>query len=201
LPGSEPNERDGVQLVWPSAVYLDSYVAALEQGWSPNNIDPNAGREELQRIADDPVRFIAEQVDREAKAPAIVMPDGTALKRIPGYRKWIWDGELCGAISLRWQPGTTVLPPYVLGHIGFTVVPWKRGRGYAKRALALMLPEARAEGLPFVELTTDITNAISRRVIEANGGRLIERFRKPEIYGGTEGFRFRIDLSDDGCAS
>ena len=43
--------------------------------------------------------------------------------------------------------GTEALPPTCLGHIGYAVVPWKRGRGYATRALAMLLPEARKEGV------------------------------------------------------
>ena len=183
-----------MELVWPARGHLASYIAALRQGWSPNNVDPKAGAEELARIEQDAERFLAEQVDREAKAPPVVLPDGTTVKRLPGYRKWIWDGEFCGVIGLRWQPGTQALPPHVLGHIGFAVVPWKRRRGYATRALAAILPDAKAEGLAYVELTTDVSNLASRRVIEANGGRLIERFQKPDAYGGAESYRFRIEL-------
>jgi predicted acetyltransferase len=73
-------------------------------------------------------------------------------------------------------------------------VPWKQDRGYATRGLALLLPEARAQGLAHVELTTDPDNLASQRVILANGGRLVERFRKAEAYGGGESLRFRIDL-------
>jgi predicted acetyltransferase len=184
-----------IELVWPAAAYLPSYVAALEQGWSPNNVDPNGGRLELERIQRDPALFLAEQVDREAKADPVVMPDGSTNRRIPGYRRWIWDGEFCGVIGLRWLPGTTDLPPHVLGHIGFAIVPWKRRRGYAARALALLLPEARDEGLAFVELTCDVHNTASRRVIEANGGRVVEKFTKLDSYGGGESYRFRIDLA------
>ncbi len=72
------------------------------------------------------------------------------------------------------------------------MVPWKRGRGYATLALNLMLPEVKAEGLEFVEITTDPTNIASQRVIEANGGVLVERFVKPPQMGGTEGLRYRI---------
>src|SRR5262252_2370224 len=57
------------------------------------------------------------------------------------------------------------------------------GRGYATLALRVMLPRAWDEGLPYVELTTDPDNEASRRVIEANGGRLVERFIKPVQYG------------------
>jgi predicted acetyltransferase len=133
-------------------------------------------------------------VDREAKGPPITLPDGSLAPRIPGYRRWMWDGEFCGSIGFRWVPGTSSLPPHVLGHIGYAVVPWKRGRGYASRALALLLPEARAEGLDFVELTCDVANAASRRVIEKNGGVLVERFTLSPAYGSREEFRFRIDL-------
>lgn len=37
-------------------------------------------------------------------------------------------------------------------------------------ALWHLLPETRALGLPYVEITTDADNIASRRVIEANGG-------------------------------
>jgi predicted acetyltransferase len=174
--------------------YLPSYVRALEQGWSPDNLRPEAGREDLAEIARDAARFVAEQVDREAKGPLVHLPDGTMVTRLPGYHKWMWDGEFCGEINFRWQPGTTELPPNCLGHIGYSVVPWKRGKGYATRALGLLIPEARKEGLAYVELTTDADNIASQRVIEANGGRLVERFNKPKAYGGAPSLRYRISL-------
>src|SRR5688500_5473504 len=135
-----------MELVWPAAEYLDSYVEALERGWSPDTMRPETGREELARIREDPLRFLAQQIDREGNGPRVTPPDGSTAPRIPGYRRWVWDGEFCGAIGFRWQPGTTNLPPHVLGHIGFSIVPWKRRRGYATRALALLLPETSREG-------------------------------------------------------
>jgi predicted acetyltransferase len=66
--------------------------------------------------------------------------------------------------------------------------------GYATRALNLLLPMAKAEGLAYIELTTDADNRFSQRVITANGGVVVERFRKPAAYGGTESLRFRIQL-------
>ena len=78
---------------------------------------------------------------------------------------------------------------------GFSVVPWKRRRGYATLALQLLLPHVRKEGLSYVELTTDPGNVASQRVIAANGGRLVERFNRPAIFGGAEALRFRILLA------
>ena len=59
-----------------------------------------------------------------------------------------------------------------------------------------MLREARAEGLPYVELTTDSNNLASQKVLLANEGQLIEEFHKPAQYGlaGT-GLRYHIILS------
>ena len=183
-----------LQLVWPGEAFLPSYVHALEQGWSPDTIRPEAAREELERIRQDAAGFLALQIDREGKGPPVRLPDGSTVNRLPGYRRWMWDGEFCGVIGFRWQPGTNELPPYVLGHIGFSVVPWKRRLGYATRALGLFLPEAKDVNLDYVELTTDVTNAASQRVIVANGGKLVDRFSKPAGYGGTESLRFRIPL-------
>ena len=184
-----------MELVWPADQYLESYAAALERGWSPDNLRPEASREEIEQIARDRAVFVAEQVDREGKGTPITLPGGATVPRLPGYHRWLWDGDFCGSIGFRWQPGTTELPPHCLGHIGFSVVPWKRRRGYATRALALLLPEAKAEGLAYVELTTDVDNTASQRVITANSGRLVGRFRKPPEYGGAESLRFRIDLA------
>jgi predicted acetyltransferase len=184
-----------MQLVWPAPPHLPDYRKALERGWSPDNLRPEVAQEELDRIAQDPDRFLEAQVDREARGPAITVPGGTAVPRLPGINLWMWDGEFCGSIGFRWQPGTAELPPYCLGHIGYSVVPWKRGLGYATQALADILPEAIKEGLPYVELTTDVSNVASRRVIEANGGRLVERFNKPAHYGGAESLRYRIALA------
>jgi predicted acetyltransferase len=183
------------ELVYPGAEHLPSYIRALEQGWSPDNLRPEAAGEQLAEIRRDPVAFITRQEDREGKGPRVKLPDGREVPRLPGFVKWMWDGEFCGSIGLRWQPGTPELPPYCLGHMGYAVVPWKRRKGYATEALRLMLPEARQVGLPYVELTTDADNVASRRVIEASGGVLVEEFYKPDGYGGAASLRYRIDLS------
>ncbi|MBL8226574.1 MAG: GNAT family N-acetyltransferase [Chromatiales bacterium] len=183
-----------MDLVWPDARLLPHYEHALRQGWCPDNLRPQAASEELARIARDPRRFVAEQVDREAKGPPITLPDGSRVDRLPGFCLWIWDGEFCGSIGFRWKPGTTELPPHCPGHVGYSVVPWKRRRGYATRALRLLLPLARAEGLAHIELTTDADNVASRRVIEANGGILVERFPRAHAQVDGESLRFRILL-------
>lgn len=182
------------ELVVPSRERLEGYVAALRRGWSPDNLRPQAAQEQLAAIARDADAFVAALTDREARGAPVTLPDGTQVPRLPGFVLWMWDGEFCGSINFRWQPGTSELPAHVLGHIGYAVVPWKRGHGYAKEALRGMLAKAQAEGLDSVLVTTDPDNLASKRVIEANGGVLVERFTRTPHYGSTHALRYRIDL-------
>ena len=183
-----------MQLVTPSREHLDSFVAALHRGWSPSTEHDVSG-EVLAEIAKDPDAFLAQADDRDPQGRTVTLPDGSVVPRIPGFTRWMWDGEFCGGINARWQHGTTELPPTCLGHIGYSVVPWKRRRGYATKALALMLDELSLDtDLPFVEITTDPDNLGSQRVIEANGGVLVERFDKGSAYGHGEGLRYTIAL-------
>jgi predicted acetyltransferase len=184
-----------LKLVWPCAECLPSYRVALERGWSPDNIRGKAAAdEELEKISKDSAAFLSSLVDREARGDPVTLPDGSKVARLPGYRRWLWDGEFCGSIGFRWQRGTEALPPYCLGHVGYAVVPWKQGRGYAGASLRLLLPEAKAEGLRYIEITTEPENIASQRVIEANGGVLVEHFTKPVQFGSTPGLRYRIAL-------
>ena len=90
-----------MQLVRPGPEYLASYVAALERGWSADNErGVEAAREELSRIHADAAAFLASMEDREAKGPPVTLPDGSTAKRVPGFKRWLWDGEFCGSIGV-----------------------------------------------------------------------------------------------------
>jgi predicted acetyltransferase len=190
-----------MRLVHPRPCHLDGYRAALQRGWSADNVrGAAAAREELEHIAADAAGFLALMDDPEGTGPPVTLPDGTQRPRIPSLRRWMWVGDdddaegFVGSIGLRWTKDGSPLPPHVLGHIGYAVVPWMQRRGYATRALALLLPFARGLGLARVEITTDPDNAASRRVIAANGGVCVERFDKGAAYGHREGLRFAITL-------
>lgn len=183
-----------MDLVRPEPQHLDDYLVALRRGWSPNT-ERDVSAELIAEIEADPVAFLAGADDRDPVGRTVELSDGTRVPRLPGFSRWMWDGGFCGSVNVRWQAGTPELPPYCLGHIGYAVVPWKQGRGYATEALRQVLPLAREVGLPYVEITTNPGNVASQRVIEANGGVLVERFAQPASSGGGEGLRYRVALA------
>lgn len=186
-----------MQLVAPAMEFLPSYRESLLRGWSNETAteDAAAAAAELAEIDADPGAFVAALNHPTRGGRPITLPDGSEVPRLPGMRRWMWDGEYCGAISLRWAPGTMDLPPYCLGHIGYAVVPWKRRLGHATSALEQMLVLARDEGLPFVDIVTDEDNIASQAVVRANGGVVEERFITPEAAGSHPALRFRVLLN------
>lgn len=183
-----------MELVRPEIKYYQSFVDGIQRAALLNDSFFLYEARDLQKIMGDPEGFIKKQQSIDGGGEPVVLPDGSTVPRLPNINKWMWDGEICGRIQLRWAKGTTDLPTYCLGHIGYGVFPWKRQRGYASEALRQILPEARELGLAYVELTTDIDNVISQRVISANGGTEIEQFVKPQSSGGGEAIKFRIGL-------
>ena len=78
------------------------------------------------------------------------------------------DDRLLGMLQLRHYLND-YLAQYA-GHIGYSVRPGERRKGYAKRMLAMGLEEARALGLGRVMISCAVDNEGSRRTILANGG-------------------------------
>ena len=156
-----------IELVEPSLERLPAYVAALGRGWSPDTTQ-DVSAQQLTAIREDAAAFL--EALNPAEGGTVTLPDGTTAPRIPGPVLWIWDGTFCGTINLRYVPGSEALPPHVQGHVGYAVVPWKQGRGYARQALRLLRSRAAGLGLSRLLVSCDEDNFASRRVIEVNGG-------------------------------
>ena len=177
-------------LAEPQEAMFESYQVALKRGWSPNN-GRDVSAEHLAAIAADPRAFLATLLEQTG---TYALPDGTIVEKLPSVLRWMWDGEFCGAISRRYQPGTAALPSHVSGHIGYAVVPWKRNHGYASKALKQVLDDARELGLPHVEITTQPDNLASRFVIEHNGGTLAGAWSHASVHGGMAMERWVVSL-------
>ncbi len=124
---------------------------------------PSYTRESLENTQTfaDMCAFLVSQADPSTPRPQ---------RWVPFTELWMsLDRTFVGRINLR-----HVLTEELLewgGHIGYVVRPSLRGRGYAQRALELMLPIAAEQGLANVLVTCDVDNLASRRTIEVHGGR------------------------------
>lgn len=185
-----------VELLTPNLALLPSYLAALERGWTPNkDDDPDGAKRLLDRIRKDPEAFLASLVNPTGRGEPILLEDGTSVPRLPFTRFWIIDGDYVGDLNLRWQQGTSALPAYVLGHVGYAVVPWKRSAGYASAALRLLMPFARELGLEWLDIAMDTCNMASRRTAEKAGADFVKIFNAGLEYGNVDACLYRLALN------
>lgn len=82
---------------------------------------------------------------------------------------WLVEGDkFIGRVSVRHVLTEKLLK--VGGHIGYSIRPSERSKGYGNLALKLVLPKAREIGIEKALVTCLKTNDASRKIIEKNGG-------------------------------
>ena len=111
---------------------------------------------------------------------------GLPENRVPSIQFVLFDesGHALGFLNLRLRLNEGLLN--YAGHIGYSIRPSERGKGYAKEALRQGLQVARSKNIKRVLVTCDCDNAASRAVILANAGAL------EGVRGGKE--RYWIDV-------
>ncbi len=100
------------------------------------------------------------------------------------------EDEIIGAINVRHELNESLLN--FGGHIGYGVRPSKRGNGYAKLMLQMVVPFLKELGLNKVLLTCATKNIASAKTIESCGGVLENQVVNPQ---GTLTNRYWINLA------
>lgn len=105
---------------------------------------------------------------------------GLSSQGVPAIQYVAFDerSQAIGFLNLRLRLNERLLEKG--GHIGYSVRPSQRGKGYAKEMLKQAVSYAISKNITTILVTCDETNIASRAVIVANGG-ILEDSR-----GGTE---------------
>ncbi len=152
---------DDLILLRPDETMLDKitdYRHAMQEAGSSMD-----GTSALDRY-DDPAEWLNHV--RALEKPETCPPNLVTATLFVAVRKT--DFGIVGMIDLRHRLNDFLAE--CGGHIGYSVRPDERRKGYAKRMLALVLEEARGRGISRVLITCDDDNVASARTIEANGG-------------------------------
>ena len=93
----------------------------------------------------------------------------TPPELVPGIVYFaVYNNKIVGTIAIRYRLNEKLLKSG--GHIGYSIRPSERQKGYATKMLALALDECKKLNIAKVLITCDKDNLGSARTIQKNGG-------------------------------
>lgn len=172
-----------LMLVKPSSAYMDSYFNACRE------FDDTGGHCYGGDFGESPVEnFNKMIVELDEKSRGIGLPEGW----VPSSTYWLVEnGVYIGSGRIRYALTETLR--VFGGHIGYDIRPSKRRQGYGTLQLKLLLAEAAKWGIKNALLTCDTDNTASRRVMEKNGGKLIDCVKNRIDGHDKPAYRYMID--------
>ncbi|MBT3538735.1 GNAT family N-acetyltransferase [Candidatus Parcubacteria bacterium] len=112
---------------------------------------------------------------------------------VPASTFWLIDNdEFIGGVSFRHKLNKN-LKEYG-GHIGYSIRPSKRKKGYGTKMLALTLKRVKRFGLKKVMISCDHDNIASQKIIKGNGGILQEIVKTKLNPHNKPTMKWQIDL-------
>ncbi|MGA2915541.1 MAG: GNAT family N-acetyltransferase [Sedimentisphaerales bacterium] len=175
-------EKNSIKLIEPSVKLKSEFLEMVEEF--------NAeGRKVIDGIGSIEKDDFENSVNRaKDHSRGIGLPEGW----VPASTYWLISrGRIVGTCNLRHRLNDFL--KNFGGHIGYSVRPTERRKGYATKMLSLALEKAEALGIYRVLVTCADDNIASARVIEKNGGKLADKIKRegsPELIR-----RYWIDLT------
>ena len=174
-----------MKLVEPAAKYAQQILAYRKEFLDRG--DSMDGTGALRRM-DDPQDWI--QYSNRCKDPSTV-PQGLVVATQYLFVREE-DEKIVGMIQIRHY-----FSPYLEkfgGHIGYSVAPSERRKGYAAQMLKMALPKCKELGIDKVLITCNCDNEGSKRTILKNGGIYESTVYEPNEKAAVE--RYWIHLTD-----
>ena len=160
--------EESIRLIEPCMALREAFVEYVEEF---RRAGERFWQQRRGQVRSDFAGFLREL--RERAAGANVPSD-----RVGDTHCWLVRGErILGVVRIRHK--LTEKLAVEGGHIGYDVRPSERGKGYAKRMLAMALEKARDLGIRQALVTCDKDNVASAGVIRANGGQLHSEVPSP----------------------
>ena len=126
----------------------------------------------------------------QSHAKGVDLPEGW----VPCSTFWlVCANRIVGTVSLRHELND-FLRDYG-GHVGYSIRPSHRRKGYGTQMLRLTLEKARSLGVERALVTCDDNNIASARAIEKNGGKLADTVKTEYVEYLVR--RYWFDLASD----
>lgn len=157
-----------MRLVKPSRKYAKGWAKAIED----LNREGTGG---FWNIPEPPKNFTQYKKRTILQEKGLDLPDYWA----PASTYWlIDDGRFVGHVNIRHKLNKKLL--FWGGHIGYTISPSERKKGYGTKILELAIKKAKKLGIKRILLTCNDKNIASQKIIEKHGGKLKNKVETKE---------------------